>query len=345
MLYAIDNDLSLLEDTMSEHLFKDYLISRGLTGEDLDKELRVVKELEEILQKEVPCWTLNDLDQSSVQVFIGTLIDQGKNTPENLYTLLRYAKAINNKPMFNTLFEMLDGCEAMENLFNRLADCVGDELRDIIFEGLPLPPLGLSKQEKARYTFRVVRRMEEVFEERYCREILSDSLRDLPDVYVAEAKSEFIETCQGNIDKYLRFKHQKFIDTLYEHQQGGELFFGQEITDDVIDFVKSNPEIGGGVREGNLIYEIKIPFNTKAYLKEKDPILKRYHYCHCPWVKESIRQCNLTVPATFCQCSAGFHKKPYEVIYERKLHAEVLQSVLKGDPVCRFAINLPEQQN
>ena len=329
---------------MSEHLFKDYLISRGFTGEAIDKEIGVVNAMEEILQKEVPFWTLNDLDRSSLQVFVDTLIDRGKNTPENLSALLRYSKAINNKTMFNILFEMLDGCEAMENLFNRLADCVGDELRDTIFEGLPLPPLGLSKKEKARYTFRIIRRMEEVFEERFSRELLADSLRDLPDAYFAEAKTDFYETCQGNMDEYLRLKGQKFLETLYEHQQHGELFFGQEITDDVINFVKSNPEIGGGVREGNLVYETKIPFNTTAYLEEKDPVHKCYHYCHCPWVKESIRQCNLTVPATFCQCSAGFHKKPYEVIYEQKLHAEVLQSVLKGDPVCRFAIYLPEQQ-
>ena len=329
---------------MSEHLFKDYLNTRGFTGEEIDKEIKVVKALEEILHKEVPFWTLNDLNSSSVQVFVDTLIDQGKNTPENLHSLLRYAKAIDNKPMFNTIFEMLDGCEAMENMFHRLADRVGDELRDIIFEGLPLPPLGLSKQEKARYTFRIVRRMEEVFEERFCREILSDGLRDLPEAYFVDYKIDFYETCQGNIDEYLRLKGQKFLDTLNDHQQRGELFFGQEITDDVIDFVKNNQEIGGGVREGNLIYETKIPFNTAAYLEEKDPVLKCYHYCHCPWVKESIRLNNLTVPATFCQCSAGFHKKPYEFIFDQKLKAEVLQSVLKGDSVCRFAIYIPELQ-
>lgn len=327
---------------MSEKLFRDYLNSKGFAGEDIDKQIRVVQALEENLKNDVPFWTLNDLNASSVQAVVENLIDHGKNTPENLVALLRYAKAIDNKPMFNTVFGMLDGSEAMENLSNQLAGRVGEELRDIIFEGLPLPPLGLSNREKARYTYRILRRMEEIFEERFCREILSDSLHDLPDDYFAECKTDFYQTCAGNIDHYLLLQAQKFLAVLCEHQQRGELFYGQEITDDVINFVKNNPEIGGGVRDDHKIYETKIPFNTEAYIKEKDPVLKRYYYCHCPWVKESIRRNGLTIPGTFCQCSAGFHKKPYEVIYEQKLRAEVLQSVLAGDLVCRFVIYLPE---
>jgi hypothetical protein len=284
------------------------------------------------------------LNSPSTQAVVDEMIDNGENSSENLIVMLRYAKAIGNRAMFKTLFEMLDGCEVMDNLSNKLAEHVGDELRDIVFEGLPLPPLGLSKRDKARYTYRVMRRMGEIFEDQVCREILSDSLRDLPDAYYTECKTDFYDICKGNIDQYLKFKGQKFIDTLHGHKQRGELFFGQEITDDVIYFVKANPEMGGGVRAGDVIYETKIPFNTKAYLEQMDPEKKRYHYCHCPWVKELIRHDTLKLSATFCQCSAGFHKRPYEIIYEDKLKAEVLMSVLRGDPFCRFAIYIPQQK-
>lgn len=327
---------------MSEKQFRDYLNTRGFTREKIEEQIRVVNTIEESLQNHMPFWTLNDLNSSSVQSLVNFLIDDGKNSLENFYVLLRYAKAIDNITMFNTVFEMLDGCEAMENLFNRLGARVGEELRDTIFEGLQLPPLGISKLDKARYTHRVMRRMEEVFEESFCREVLSESLRILPDEYFAEQKKDFYQTCGGDIDHYLRLQGRKFVDLLYDHQQRDELFFGQEITDDVIHFVKNNPEIEAGVRKGSLIFVTKIPFNTKAYLEEKDPVAKRYHYCHCPWVKESISRGNLKIPGTFCQCSAGFHKKPFEVIFDQKLRAEVLQSVLYGDSICRFAIYLPE---
>lgn len=328
---------------MNAKIFREYLAKKSFAEEDIEKQVGFIKKLEANLQKNVPAWTLNDLNPSSIQVVVDDLIDSAENTPENFFTLLRYAKAIGNQTMFATLFEMLDGAEAMENLHKKIAEIAGDEFRDNIFEGLPLPPLGTSKREKARYTYRIMHRMEEVFEQPICREILSDCLRDLPDAYYAEDKTDFYEVCEADIDRFLVLKGKKFIDTLRDHQQRGELFFGQKITDDVINFVINHPEMGGGVRVDDVIYETKIPYNTKAYLEETDPEMKQYHYCHYPWVKESLRGHSLKVSQIFCQCSAGFHKKPYEVIFDEPLQADVIESVLNGGEVCRFAIHLPKK--
>jgi predicted hydrocarbon binding protein len=46
---------------------------------------------------------------------------------------------------------------------------------------------------------------------------------------------------------------------------------------------------------------------------------------------------------TFCNCSAGFHKKPFEVAFGQPVKVEVLESVLLGGERCRFAIHLPEE--
>jgi hypothetical protein len=46
--------------------------------------------------------------------------------------------------------------------------------------------------------------------------------------------------------------------------------------------------------------------------------------------------------ATFCNCSGGFSKKPWEIIFRQTLQVEVLESALLGDLRCRFAIHLPE---
>jgi hypothetical protein len=71
--------------------------------------------------------------------------------------------------------------------------------------------------------------------------------------------------------------------------------------------------------------------------------MKSYYYCHCPWVRESLRAGDVQVSPTFCQCSAGFHKKAWEVILDRPLEAEIVESVLLGDPWCKIAIQLPEE--
>jgi hypothetical protein len=107
--------------------------------------------------------------------------------------------------------------------------------------------------------------------------------------------------------------------------------------------VKRHPEIHKGVRQGSIVYEAKIPYMTVDYLAESDKQRKRYHYCHCPWVRESLKAGDVSVSPTFCQCSAGFHKKSWEVIFEQPLQAEVVETVLKGDPWCKIAIHLPEE--
>jgi len=331
------------EGLMQEQAFRDYLVARGLAQEQVEAQVAFVDAMETRLKEKAPSWTFEDLNHRSVQEVVDEMIDRDENTVENLQALLHYAKVINNDDMFVAIFQMLDGYEAMEGLYNRLADVVGEDLRDCVFEGMPLPPLGLSRREKSRYTYRIMARMEEIFGESISRDILDNSLRYLPDAYFGDARMDYYENCEGDIDRYLVLKGQRFIDKLRDYQMRKELFFGQEITDAVIAFVEASPEIGGGIRNGNVIYETKIPYNTKAFLVETDPNKKRYQYCHCPWAKESLRKGTLTVSATFCQCSAGFHKRPYEVIFSQPLKAEVLQSVLRGDPVCRFAIHLPDR--
>ena len=327
---------------MQEIVFRDYLTERGLPQDVINTQVSFIQRLEKELQQKVPSWTLDDLNGGSAQTIVDDLIDQGENKVENLQAIARYAWAAKNQPLFTAIFCMLDGYEAIEQLYEKLGFYAGEDLRDIIFEEMPLPPLGLSRREKSRYTYRLLHRMETIFEESTTRDILKDSLRILPDEMYADNQRLFWEDCRGDIDQYLLKKGQRFIQILEGHRDRGDLFFGQEIDDAVIDFVKSNPQIGQGVREGNIIYETKIPYNTKAYLAEPDPYKKRYHYCHCPWVRESLLKKNFTVSATWCQCSAGFHKKGYEVVLGEGLRAEVLQSVLNGDAVCQFAITLPE---
>ena len=108
------------------------------------------------------------------------------------------------------------------------------------------------------------------------------------------------------------------------------LFFSQEITPEVVEFVRGDPEISQGVREGSILYVTKIPYMTKEYLAETDPQMKRYYACHCPWARKLLQAGEKTVSARFCQCSAGFHKKSWEVIFGQPLHADVLESLCKA---------------
>jgi hypothetical protein len=65
--------------------------------------------------------------------------------------------------MFLCIFQMLDGYEAMEGLYERLAVQHGKAVRDCIFDGLSLPPLGLSRLDKSCYAAVVMMRQSSPF--------------------------------------------------------------------------------------------------------------------------------------------------------------------------------------
>jgi len=70
--------------------------------------------------------------------------------------------------------------------------------------------------------------------------------------------------------------------------------------------------------------------------------MKRYYYCHCPLARESLLT-NTLMSRNLCYCSAGYEKQPFEVAFGKLLRAEVKKSVLWGEPVCRFAIEIPRK--
>jgi hypothetical protein len=182
--------------------------------------------------------------------------------------------------------------------------------------------------------------MEDLLDEESFESILSGSLRTLKDEWYQDGRQKYLE-CK-NLDEYLDRRSIEYIAELEQMKNEGRLYFNQEITDEVIEFVRSQPEMAHGVREGNILYAVKIPYMAKDYIHEEDERMKRYYGCHCPWVRESIKNDNETVSPRFCLCSAGFEKKPWEVIFDQPLKAEVVESVLNGDLRCVPSSTYPE---
>jgi hypothetical protein len=236
---------------------------------------------------------------------------------------------------------LVDGGEVAGNLYRKVGKQLGKQLRDEVFAGIGVAPYGTPTPEKPAYLQPVIERLEAKIGKPACADFLSTGLRDLPTRYFLDARRKYRKA--ADMDAFLRQRKDEFVAHLEACLQAGRPFFAQEITADVLAFVRADPEIGGGRREGHVIYETKIPYNTQKYLEESDPVLRRYHYCHCPWAREAIKNGDVRLAETFCSCSGGFHKKPFEVIFKQALKVDVLESVLKGDDRCRFAIHLPAE--
>ncbi len=315
--------------------FRTMLKSRGLAAKKIAAAVALAKRFELFIQS-----TGGKPDAETTWAFCKALIREKQNTYDNLLALARYGQFIKNDTVYVAVLELLDGREAQGNLHQRVGELFGADVRDEVFAGIGVAPLGTPSTEKPGYMFPVLERLTNKVGRKAVEQLLSACLRDLPNGYYRNQRRRYLRS--RNIDEYLLAEHRYFVRTLKKCQQAGELFFAQEITDPVLDFVRKDPEMGGGVRVGHIIYETKIPYNAKQFLAEEEPLLKRYYACHCPWAREAIRTGTVAVDPIFCNCSAGFTKKPWEVIFGQPLRVEVLESVLRGELRCRFAIHLPE---
>ena len=318
---------------MDKKGFHEFLETRELSESEIEESISLAERFENFLKASKPT-------KEDVKTFSVFLIEEGINTQANFYALARYGRFLGNNEVYVAVVDLLDGAEAMDSLYEKAGQVLGEQKRDKVFEGVKLPPLGLPNDEKVKVTQVVMERLESLAAPQECDEILSDSLRHLEDAWFRDEKQLYLD-CQ-NLDEFLDKNAQNFIAQLERLKDEGQLFFTQEITDKVIEYVRSQPMIARGVREGNILYEVKIPHMTKEYLAETDEQMKRYYYCHCPWVKEALKSGDARISPTFCSCSAGFHKKRWEVIFGQPLRAEIVESVLKGDKWCKIAIHLPE---
>jgi hypothetical protein len=118
-------------------------------------------------------------------------------------------------------------------------------------------------------------------------------------------------------------------------------YFGQTINDEVVEFVQSIENIFYGRRYGNEILAQAIPSDVAGHLHATDDRHRRYALCHCQFARESILQDEGEVSPLLCNCSLGHTMMLWEMVLDRKLEGEVVESALKGSNRCLFKIRLP----
>jgi hypothetical protein len=320
--------------------FRDYCVKTGLNEKIAQASIEFVTEFEDFLKKGKEDRNFISASPSDVQLFVEHLIKEKRNTVDNFLALIRYARFVNKREIVSFMFGYLEGSRALGKLFETLKETVGEDQRDKIFEGISLPTLGADPKDRPKVTKRIMERLEATLDEKTLKEIMSSGLDVGPREYYLPEREKFLKA--RNLDDFLRKRHQESVELLEKHSREKTMFYAQEIDEEVVEYVRSNPEIMGGVRVGDVIYETKIPYMAKEFLHEKDETMKRYYACHCGCVREGIKS-GLKVSPNFCYCSAGYHKRPWEIIFDEPLKADVVKTLLKGDLVCRFAIHLPKR--
>jgi effector-binding domain-containing protein len=111
--------------------------------------------------------------------------------------------------------------------------------------------------------------------------------------------------------------------------------------DAVIEFMGKDPGWGEQpIREGNIIYSSKNPRNPGGYDEAETADERKRAYCFCPLVRNNL---DAGMPDIFCYCGSGWYRQQWEGAIGKPVRIEIVESILRGNDVCRFAIHLPDE--
>lgn len=325
---------------MKKDEFRDLLAGYQYTEEQIADCLSGVEMLDTFLAAAGAGKTLQTADESDVPAYAASLMARDLNSRGRFVGLYHYAGMIKNHALQVGVLELIDGFEILGNLHTQVGEQLGSEAQARIFDGVDLPALGTLPMDWVHINAIVFPRLQAEADPQTVKKILGSGLRNLPDQSYLPIKERYEGF--GDIDAFLEDRGVRHLDNLKKHRDEATPYFNQFIDDRVIDFVRATPEIGRGIRRDNTIVEIKIPHQSMEYLAATDRAAKQYHVCHCPVVKESMMRDDLSISPAFCDFCPSFNAKPWEVIFGQKLEYDVLESALRGDLWCKFAIQLPQ---
>jgi hypothetical protein len=278
---------------------------------------------------------------TDIKAFCSEFIAGKDNSLEKVIAFARYNMFIKRESAIIYLITMLGTFGVLESIQERMNELVGEKKTEEIFHNISKPPLGSIYETYPPIIKSLLDEMQQKLPFHTCKNVLAGNHHNIPIESFQEDKKKY-EDC-GSIDAFLVYHHAKFLKEIEECMLADKLWYEQRITPLVIEFIKNNPEIHAGVREGNKLYITKIPYDSDPFLRETDPQKKRFLACHCPFVRSSIADGAIQVPKLWCYCTGGFEKLRYDVIFDKSLDVEVLETVLNGDDRCRFAITLPQE--
>ncbi|RKZ10388.1 hypothetical protein DRQ25_03015 [Candidatus Fermentibacteria bacterium] len=318
--------------------YTEFLRSRNVDSNGINDALENVADFEEYLS--LAGGDIDSVQINSVKDYFSTLIKDEKNTMDRFRNLARYFYITGQNQVYIYVISTVSGREVFESISDKLESNKGTDCSNNVFDGLDLPPLGSPPGTYPANTCMLVKRLMDI-DSNTCHDVLADNHHGIPHESFQKYIQWFEES--DSLDDFLERIHADRISVLQQHLDEGKVWFEQEITPEVIELVKGNQEILSAVRDGDYLYVTKIPYSPKEWLAEKDDLMKRYYACHCPLAREAIIMNGPEIPMDWCYCSGGFAKLMFDVLFDQPTEVDVLQSVLAGNPVCRFRISLPDK--
>lgn len=218
---------------------------------------------------------------------------------------------------------------------SKLSSCVdrvaGEEIKKKVLQGSQRLSSVSSRDEIIGWTKEAMDRLDALLNEEKRIRIMTGCACRYPQSELQDLKGMYDKT--RNVNLIHKMLQDKFVSFLRN-----SLRLNDRLVQDVI----SRGWGLAGVKKGNTIVATKIPKsgNLVEYIGEKDLDKRRSLYCHCPRIRHAIGS-KTQISSTYCYCGAGFYKGIWEYVLQQPVRVELVESVLKGDDVCRVTIHLP----
>jgi len=251
---------------------------------------------------------------------------------------MRYFKMIEKHDLFIHLTKYTGAIGVVESILTKLSKVANPLTTKEIMDQMTPPELGTNLLDITHFTKDFIQLLEHKLSEKELRLVLADNHHQIPKEAFIQEKIYYENA--PTLEDYLKDLHQRKVDELKTFYEAKKVWYEQEITEEVIDYVKSNQEIMSAVLKDDALYITKIPYDTSKFIQAESHLDKAYYLCHCPFAREAVKHYGDYISANWCYCSGGFTKFPFDIIFDQPLEIELLESALRLDLSCRFKIDL-----
>ena len=207
-----------------------------------------------------------------------------------------------------------------------------------IFRDVKMPQVGWTMDEMSDFSRETEKKMLAMMPREQYEHIMCKNAHDWHSDWNSHLQMRFLS--MKSLDQYINSLNDDMVKSLEKSRDNGTLCFTQKADDETVAYVKANPEY---TRQGNKVHVVKTPFLINKYLHETDSKMKRYYSCHCPLIRSSILQEEGPVSHSFCYCSLGYVKKPFDIAFDREITGRVIKTAMDEDSQgCIFELDMPE---
>jgi hypothetical protein len=234
-----------------------------------------------------------------------------------------------------------DDSKIIPTLKQEICEKLGEKTWALLIDGIDVPHHEIEQTLGCRNMRVIIERLEKMADLNTIKSILMRVRHGFEHKPLNGVSKDFIE-CGCNLDVYLKRSEESLKEELLRHNAEGTQYWGDFITDEVLDYFMNTEGLLAPVRKGSELHIARYPYDMNSYFKETDERRKRFHYCHCLFARTSILSDEGTVSKTMCYCSLGLIISSWEETLGVRLDGEIAQSVLSGDKICKFIIYLPD---